>query len=1273
MKPSKLLVSLRRHSAARISFIVASCVAAGAVALAAPQTATSSLRHVGKQPNLASRPVVVTADSLSSKAEPVSVMIEMDAPAASELYAEALKVAQASQPTIQPAARVPMASAAKGVLPRVQIDSAATARVSNHVATLDSAQKALMPSIQNVGAKVLYRTQRAFNGIAVKVAPEKIADLAKLPGVKSVRPMIPKYPTAFSDVDFLGARTFWNKQYGDGNVGIHGEGVKIAVIDTGLDYTHTNFGGPGTPNYAGITDKSPVPNAYFPTAKVPFGYDFAGNNYNADCPGGTCTAGQSDTPDPDPNPLDSAGHGTACASLIAGFGVNPGGSTYMGNYDDSTPIETMKISPGMAPRAQLIPLRIFGSAGSTNLTTEAIEYAMDPNGDGDLSDHVDIISMSLGSNWGTADDDSAIASSNAVAAGILVAAASGNAGDTYYITSSPASGSGVMSVAASYNDQAGYIYNLIIHVNQPNALNGTEYKAIYGAESPKTKNGTTRNVVQAHSGDASPTQGCSAFTNQAQISGNVALIDRGTCSFSIKIQNAEAAGAVGVIVVNNAAGDPITMSVPGTHIVSAMISQADGNQFKTAAAFDPTTGVPTNGANVTAYNRQGAVQRAGVAADTMPTYSSRGPLLSSTALKPDITAPAEVVGVAQTGTGNGVENFNGTSSATPHVAGGLALMRQLHPDWSVEEIMALAMNTSTHDLFKESGTAGSSAPTATLRGVSRVGAGRMDLTKASQSNVVIFNADDNNRVSMSYGVVEVPADGTSLISKSLTIRNKGTEDVVYNLNYDEVNKVGDATFSTPQSQYTIPAGQQITVPVAFTATGSTLRHTRDASVTSTQSGLGRQWLSEEAGYGVFSAPTPDPSATPVASPTPTPVTIRVPLYSAPKPVGAMRTVQDAITPQSNTQRFNLRLTGAPVFNVQNTSTDIIGLVEPFECQFVSPHAGQANFSSDPNVLKHVGVTSDYGMYAPDSKASTTLTFAMEGFGDASVPSYISSDKEVYIDVDFDGQDDFVLYADQVAGTNVYLSHLADAKTGAGISLQYFTNGIPGNSLDTNAYNNSLLLLSVDASALGYQGGGATSFQYHVATFDRSGQIVDLTPYMHFDVAKPGVNANIDNGSTPSGGFEPANYYADLPNGFSEEEIPVDFNGPNYQANNSKGILMAHMHNGRGRRGELVELRTPKITNFAPKQGPVGTTVTITGQNFANGIKVKFSPGVPADQVNVLSDNSISCKVPAGAVTGPIKVGNPAGSDVSNANFKVLPNPSPSPSPSPSPTVSPTGR
>lgn len=1254
MKLSNSPLPFRRRSVARILFTLAACASAAAVALAAPQRTT-----VGSMLNAAVEELqAVPEDATASDAQPpsmsktVQVMVEMEAPPAATVFAEALQAAQAREDALKvQQTGIPLSAAQKGALPRVEIDAAATSRVQSHIVTLDAQQQALLPALTNVGADVIFRTQRAYNGIAIKVSPDRISEIAKLPGVKSVRTMTPKYPTAFSDIDFLGTRGtgFWNKAYERG-VGIHGEGVKVGVIDTGLDYTHTNFGGPGTPNYAGITDKTPVPNEFYPTSKVPFGFDFAGDNYSASGEPGT-----SEVPSPDDNPLDRNGHGTSCASLVAGFGINAGGSTYVGNYDDTTPIGALKISPGFAPQAQIIPLRVFGAQGSTNLTTQAVDFAIDPNGDGNFNDRLDIISLSLGSNNGTADDETAIACANAVAAGVVVIASAGNAGDTYYITGSPGTGTGVISTAASYNDQAGYIYNLNILVNLPESLRGSRSFAIYGNVSPRAGDNATLDVVAAR-----PNEGCTAFTNANFVSGKIALIDRGTCSFSQKIQNAQAAGAAGVIVVQNA-GDPFVMSVPGTSIPSAMISKSDGDAFKAAAAFDPATGLAANGANVSVFNDNGVVDRAGISADTMPSYSSRGPRLNDNALKPDLTAPAEVVGVARTGTGTDVSLFNGTSSACPHVSGGMALLKQLHPTWTVEELTTLMVNTATSNLFQESGATGNSGPSATRRGVSRVGSGRVDFAKLSRGNVIVLNGSKPGSPSFSFGSVEVPVDGQVDLTQKVVIRNKGSEAVTYNLSLDMVNTVGDARFSAPQPQVTVPANSEISFPLLFQATGSSLTHTKDPSVAPTQGVLGgnlpRTFLSEAAGYGVL---------TPTSGDEPT---IRVALYAAPKPVSSMRANPSFITPAENTFAFDVRLDGAGVTNATSVS-----LSKPLELQYTHPEAGNPGFSNDPNVIKYVGVTSDYVNRV--NKQDTRLTFAIDGFGNATVPSFISSDREIFIDVNFDGTEDFVIFLNsrRISGTtthsNVYTPSLLNLNTGQQFALGTATNGFLAR--DTNSFNNSVVLVTVPASLLGYTGTGQSNFNYQVATFNRSGDFVDATPVLTFDIARPGLDgtprdadlATVISFTNPA--TEPF-FYTDLPG----VEAKIFFDGNNFTANRSQGVMMVHMFNVEGAHTSVVAVRAPKIFSFSPTFGPVGTDIRIAGENFTSATAVVFSPNVTAP-TRLVSANTLLATVPQGATTGPISVRGPAGSSTSDEVFTVTTGPEPSPSPSPSPTASPTG-
>ncbi|MDP9100255.1 MAG: S8 family serine peptidase, partial [Verrucomicrobiota bacterium] len=559
---------------------------------------------------------------------PVTVMIELDSPPAVVTYANALKAAQSEAAALGLNGRPPLAAAQNGASKNVQISSAAASQVRNEVLTLDAAQQALLPSINNVNGQVLFRTQRVYNGIAVLVDGRHISELASMPGVKAIHPMMPQYPTAFSDIDFLGSRVFWTKVFSQG-VGLHGEGIKIGDIDTGLDYIHTDFGGPGTnAAYSSVSDTSAVPNAFFPTAKIPGGFDFAGDGYNA-----SGTAAQR-IPKPDPNPLDSNGHGTATASLIAGYGVNPGGSTYVGNYDNSTPTATMKIAPGQAPQALIYPLRVFGTAGSTNLTSAAIEWSIDPNGDGDFSDHLDVINMSLGANFGYPDDASAVSAANAATAGIIVCSASGNAGDSYYITSAPGIAPGTLSIAASFNDQNGFISNAQVCNGtsgcvQPasGSLSGQKGFAIYTSPSPRTS--ISGNIVQAVPPD---TQNSKPLTNAAQISGNIALVNRVPGVGFQQAQNVRDAGAIGIIFIQDPTqnnGDPLTLDVssanPPIAIPSAMISSGDGNYIKSAAVFDPVTGVPVTQTRLAIQVDNVTVVRPNAPADTIPSYSSRGP------------------------------------------------------------------------------------------------------------------------------------------------------------------------------------------------------------------------------------------------------------------------------------------------------------------------------------------------------------------------------------------------------------------------------------------------------------------------------------------------------------------------------------------------------------------------------------------------------------------------------------------------------------------------
>src|SRR5829696_639329 len=652
----------------------------------------------------------------------VNVMIELfDVPTA-RVYAQAL--GNQSDRAANPQQRAAAQGAARAQLVRIR-----------------GAQQRVLARLGNFGqnAKVLYSVQTAYNGIAAKINASILPELRGHADIKAVHALPIHYIDNSTSLPFIKAASAWAATGGSS-----GDGIRIAVIDTGVDYLHANFGGPGTAAaYAG-NNRAILEPGTFPTAKVVGGMDFAGDAYTG-----------ANIPVPDPDPLDCNGHGSHVAGTATGLGVNANGTTFFGPYDGTTPFSSLLIGPGVAPRALLYALKVFGCAGSTGLTTQAINWAVDPNGDGDPSDHVDVINMSLGSNFGTSTDASATATSNAALAGVIVVTSAGNSGDTHYIVGSPATSDRAISVANIVdfgNQQA------TLTVNSPPAIAGIK-AALPATFNPLVTAPTeiTGSVKLADDGStdlfpgAAPgsvgttTDGCQTFA-PGFFTGQLALVDRGGgCGFTFKVKNAQDAGATGVIVANNAAGT-ISMggSDPSITILSLSITQADGNAIK---------GQLGTGVNATL--------RVAHLGDTVSASTSRGVRRNDTGVKPDISAPGSNISSTGFSTGNQPATISGTSMASPHVAGAMALLRQLHPTWSVEELKALVMNTANHDLFTGSHGTGSKF------GVQRIGAGRVDLQDASNAEVIAYSDDSSGGVSVSFGAPEVV--GTASLIRTVRV------------------------------------------------------------------------------------------------------------------------------------------------------------------------------------------------------------------------------------------------------------------------------------------------------------------------------------------------------------------------------------------------------------------------------------------------------------------------------------------------------------------------
>ncbi len=530
------------------------------------------------------------------------------------------------------------------------------ARQSDHARMIDMQHQGVRRALEHMGVKHQAGLRVGVNGIMVSATAKDVAAILNIPGVKSVARIAHHSVANESSVPWTGAPEVWSA------LGATGKNVTIAVIDTGVDYLHANFGGSGDPAEYAANNKEIIEPDTFPTAKVIGGYDFAGSAYDSQGKLGP------KTPSPDPDPLDVGGHGSHVAGTAAGFGIEG------------------KIGPGVAPDALIYALKVFGdSGGSTSLTSLAIEWALDPNGDGSTDDHVDVINMSLGSNFGSPNDPTALAAQHAADLGIIVVASAGNSGDVSYITGSPAVAPGAISVANSVDGGFGVIAMV---VNPGSSVAGL-YPATEGSIGPPLSvvGPVTSDVIAAD-----PLEACSPLLND--LTGKIALIQRGSCSFTQKHQSAHAAGAIGVIVFNNEAGgdDLINMGGDAVPLPGMFIGHTGG--LAILVALD-------NAETVNASIQTKIEIPKPELTDTLAASSSRGPGRSGSGFKPDLSAPGYGIRSAAVGSGVGYTNKTGTSMAAPHVAGAGALLHQLYPDLPPAGVKAMLQNSTNTAYVKE--------------------------------------------------------------------------------------------------------------------------------------------------------------------------------------------------------------------------------------------------------------------------------------------------------------------------------------------------------------------------------------------------------------------------------------------------------------------------------------------------------------------------------------------------------------------------------------------
>ena len=648
---------------------------------------------------------------------------------------------------------------------------------------IEAKQRKVIADLASRNIQVTGSDATLVNAIFVIAPASRLDELKSIPGVAAVRPMRRFKASLNRATQLMNAPLAWNALGGAANAGA---GIKIGILDSGIDQTHPAFqdstlsAPTGFPLCSGSADACSYTNSKVIVARS-YVRQLAGFSSKdpVNLPDDTSVPPLPaySTPD-DYSPRDHLGHGTATASAAAA-NTNTGTVTFT----------------GMAPKAYLGNYKLSGSPGVNDGPTDDVMILAVRDA---LKDGMDIVSLSWGAQalTGALDtgavcgnpagqpcDPVAAAYEAAAKSGLVIAVAAGNSGEDAYeyyngyypyynSISSPGTAPSVLGVGASINS---HVLTPGVSVNAANApanLKGiaaqpsdaTFYPSAYGANQAPLVD-----VTQFGNNGLA----CTALPTNS-LNGVYALIERGTCNFSVKASYAQLAGAAGIIFYMADSSATIIPSVVQFTGPVVMISNSDGLALKSYIDANPgqvvtidTAGTETD---LVAYVAQMGLSPA--AANQLASYSSFGPTPDG-AIKPDLLATGGFDGSIAYSTGLYVaaENYDpngilystnryaaadGTSFATPIVAGAAALVKQAHPDYTSGQIKSALANYAAQDtLTDDFGDA---------MNVLGVGAGRLD---AGAANAAVTAEP----ATVSFGIVK---SGVLPITRPITITNKGT-------------------------------------------------------------------------------------------------------------------------------------------------------------------------------------------------------------------------------------------------------------------------------------------------------------------------------------------------------------------------------------------------------------------------------------------------------------------------------------------------------------------
>ena len=1052
--------------------------------------------------------------------------------------------------------------------------AAATQHVRARLREQEVQRSHVVPRLEKLGAVVVADLTRLANAVQIVVDAGAVDRIRAIDGVVDVEP-VPLFELALSSaVPVVGAPSLWQA-----STPFDGEGVTIGIVDSGIDYTHADFAGAGTKAAFDTNDPDVVEPGSFPTTKVVGGHDFVGNTY--------FPTGGVDVPTPDADPIDclkpqsmqiAGGHGTHVAGIAAGTGVTSSGASFAGPYNQSLNPSQFRIGPGVAPKAKLYALKIFGCQGGTTMLSPALEHAVDPNDDGDLSDRLDVVNASLGTSYAISSTTQEKVVENLVKAGSVFVAAAGNEGDAFYATSSPGSYKATLSVAASADSQL-----VSLDVTAPASLAGAIPAAEGGFTTRLVDSGPVSGPVIA----TQPANGCSAFSNASAVNGNIALIDRGQCQFIKKFENAVAAGAVAAIIVDDedqavpfamGGGDPGEIGIPGV-----MINKSDGDQLKAALA----QGVQVSLDGTKLFQGPGSELLAG--------FSSRGPAATDERMKPEVAAPGFAIDSARVGSGASARRSQGTSMASPMVAGAAALVRQAHPTFSALEVKATLVN--------------SAAPLTDLANntypASLVGGGRVAVDKAAALDVVA-SADDSGTVGLSFGLIEA-VSATSL-ERSFTVTNRGSAAVDYALSVAPAAALAGVTGTVSPETLTLGPGESASVSLTLAVDPTALpTPAPDPATPPTQYEQPRHFLTETSGHVRLTS-----SAAPERS-------LGLPYFAAVRHGLERKAVPLAECPTAGSNSES----GAIAIDLEGETGNVVPAVSAFQLGATHPldPAGETDPRRAELDMLAVGAATDLAGKSGDYFESS-IFFGVVIAGEWTTPAQgVRSVVNVYIDSDNDSAADYLVRAEAFTKDGPYIDVLTattyDLSTQQPTESRRFLNMLPVTTLNTQPFHNSVLVLPVFLRDIGITADNPTlsysAFTQSANLFEQGEQ----TEWATFDVSKPLIDTALEGIE-----FRPA---------FSGDQVlahlsPDALSGPLPQ------LLLLHHTNARGKRYEIVDLVDPS----APP-GNVLVTASGPSETARVGDTVVFDVAATNQEGSVATEITLEGKL-TGATVGTLPAG-----------------------------------